>query len=53
MFPFYYDEKNKEKEKFVQEYLYIEEPIPMIEKDIDNNKKEQEVERGVVVIDIL
>ena len=51
--PFLYDKlKKNKKEKFVQEYLYIEEPLlkEMPKKDKD---KEEKIERGVVVIELM
>lgn len=50
---FVYDQLNKRnKESFIQEFLYIEESP--IDKDPHPNKDDEEdVERGVVVINIL
>ena len=49
---FLYDKlKKNKKEKFVQEYLYIEEPLL---KEMPKKVKEEkdEIERGVVIIEL-
>lgn len=37
------------KEKFIQEQLYIEEYAPILEEKIE---KKEEIERGVIIIDM-
>lgn len=44
-------DKNKIKDNFIQEQLYIEEYVPTLQ-DIENNKKEKVEERGIIIIDL-
>ena len=50
--PFDRKNKNKKKEEFVQEYLYIEPPLPLEELPELDSEKPQE-ERGIVVIELI
>lgn len=49
MFNFFHNKK-KEKDKFQQEYLYIEEPIPKYQ-PMESEQKDKE-DRGVIIIEL-
>lgn len=46
------ERKESQENNFIQEYLYIEEPMPLIERE-EKPQEKDDINRGVTIIELL